>query len=110
MAQLVQIAASLLILVAFALAQRGALVPTARAYLVLNLAGSSVLAVQAAQQSQLGFLLLEGVWALISLRGLAVARRSLRRPVPTNCACVLDCCPYRATEQDGRPDEQRGPG
>ena len=70
MAQLVQIAASLFILAAFALAQRGALAPTARAYLALNLAGSSVLAVQAAQQSQVGFLLLEGVWALISARGL----------------------------------------
>jgi hypothetical protein len=74
MAQIVQIAASLFILVAFALAQRGTLPTASRAYLGLNLAGSSVLAVQAAQQAQLGFLLLEAVWALISARGL------LRRP------------------------------
>jgi hypothetical protein len=35
-----------------------------------------VLAVQAAQQAQLGFLLLEAVWALISLRGLLRAARA----------------------------------
>jgi hypothetical protein len=74
MAQLVQIAASLLILAAFAGAQRGTLRPTSRTYLVLNLAGSSVLAVQAAQQEQLGFLLLEAIWALVSAWGLVAAR------------------------------------
>ena len=70
MTQVVQIVASLFILAAFAAAQRGALAQTSRAYLALNLAGSSVLAVQAAQTGQLGFLLLEGAWALISAAGL----------------------------------------
>ena len=76
MAQLVQIAASLLILAAFAAAQRGALAQTSRAYLFLNLAGSSVLAVQAAQSGQLGFLLLEATWALVSALGLMEHWRS----------------------------------
>jgi hypothetical protein len=76
MAQLVQIVASLFILAAFAAAQRGVLDQKSRAYLTLNLVGSAVLAVQAAQTGQLGFLLLEATWALISARGLV--RRSTR--------------------------------
>jgi len=74
MAQLVQILASLLILTAFAGALRGVLTQTSRTYLALNLVGSAVLAVQAAHQGQLGFLLLEATWALISARGLASSR------------------------------------
>ena len=70
MPQLVQILASLLILAAFVLAQRGSLKQTSRAYLVLNLAGSAVLAVLAAHERQLGFLLLEGSWAVVSLLSL----------------------------------------
>jgi hypothetical protein len=70
MAQLVQILASLLVLAAFVLAQRGSLHQTSRAYLGLNLAGSAVLAVLAAHERQLGFLLLEGSWAVTSLMSL----------------------------------------
>ena len=70
MAQLVQILASLLILVAFVLAQRGSLSSASRVYLTLNLAGSAVLAVLAAHERQLGFLLLEASWAVVSLLSL----------------------------------------
>ena len=55
----------------FALAQARALTPTARAYLVLNVAGASILAVDAFVEQQWGFLLLESVWALIAASGLA---------------------------------------
>jgi hypothetical protein len=68
--QLVQILGSLLILAAFAAAQRDALSPDSRTYLVLNLVGSAVLAVLAAHEQQWGFLLLESCWAVVSGYGL----------------------------------------
>ena len=70
MNQLVQILGSLLVLTAFAAAQRGALSTESRAYLALNLVGSVVLAVLAAHEHQWGFLLLDAVWALVSAWGL----------------------------------------
>jgi hypothetical protein len=42
---------------------------------VLNLVGSVILAVLAWHEEQLGFLLLEGVWALVSTWGLAQVLR-----------------------------------
>jgi hypothetical protein len=79
--QIVQLLASLLVLAAFLAGQRGALQPTSRRYLALNLAGSAVLAVLAALGRQWGFLLLESVWAAVSAHGLArhLSAR-LRRP------------------------------
>jgi hypothetical protein len=73
--QLVQIVGALLILVAFTAAQLGAMDQHSRTYLVLNFVGSLVLAVLAWRESQLGFLLLESVWAVVSLWGLRAALR-----------------------------------
>lgn len=80
MDQAIQIIGALLILVAFAGAQADRLAPHSRLYLALNLVGSVVLAVLAAVEEQFGFLLLEGVWALVSLWGLA---QVLRGRAPT---------------------------
>ena len=66
MYQVVQIVGALLILAAFAAAQFGRLDTHSRLYLVLNLVGSAILAVLAWSDDQWGFLLLEGVWALVS--------------------------------------------
>jgi uncharacterized SAM-binding protein YcdF (DUF218 family) len=66
MDQLVQIFGSLLILVSFAAAQRGALSTTSRSYLLLNLTGSTILTILAAHERQWGFLLLESCWAVVS--------------------------------------------
>lgn len=79
MSVLVQVLGSLFILAGFALAQRGVLDQRSPTYLVLNLVGSAVLAVDAFLGAQWGFLLLEGVWAVVSAVGLAGV---LRRPAP----------------------------
>jgi hypothetical protein len=75
MGQLIQIVGALLVLVAFVLAQSGRLDPHSRPYLLANLAGSAILAVDAAAGQDWGFLLLEGVWAIVSAWSLARALR-----------------------------------
>jgi hypothetical protein len=70
----IQIAGSLLILIPFVLVQMKRMRSTQRIYLLLNLIGSTVLAVDAALGQQWGFLLLEGVWAVVSLVALIPRR------------------------------------
>ncbi|MDQ4133717.1 MAG: hypothetical protein M3179_11050 [Actinomycetota bacterium] len=60
---------AILILSAFVLGQLGRLRPTSLTYLLLNLAGSATLGVVAAVDGDLGFLLLEGAWAIVSAFG-----------------------------------------
>ena len=74
----VQVAGSLLILVPFVLVQVHRLRPESPAYVWLNLVGSTILAIDAWQGRQWGFLLLEGTWAVVSL--LSLARRSPAAP------------------------------
>jgi hypothetical protein len=74
--QLIQIVGALLILAAFAAVQFERMRPDSRVYLTLNLIGSAILAVLAWVESQWGFLLLEGVWAIVSAIGLFAALRS----------------------------------
>jgi ribosome biogenesis protein Tsr3 len=79
----VQVFGSVLILIPFALAQTGRMNAKSLGYLVLNLAGSGILAADAALTSQWGFLLLEGSWAAVSLFALvsgAVKRGSPAEP------------------------------
>jgi len=73
--QIAQVAGALLVLAGFAGAQLGRFSQHSRLYLVLNLVGSAILAVLAAVDAQYGFLLLEGVWALVSLYGLVAVLR-----------------------------------
>jgi hypothetical protein len=81
---MIQIAGSLLVLAGFALSQWGLLDPRSRRYLTLNAVGSAILAVDALETGQWGFLLLEGVWAVVStvglIRVLRPAARAARRP------------------------------
>jgi hypothetical protein len=65
--QVLQVIGALLILAAYVAAQFRVLNQETYAYLVLNLVGSAVLAWLAWVDRQWGFLLLEAVWALVSL-------------------------------------------
>ena len=80
--QLVQIAGSLLILAAFAASQAGRLPIDSQLYLVLNFIGSAILAVLAWIDQQWGFLLLEGVWAVVSLYSLVQLMRGQTPTAP----------------------------
>jgi hypothetical protein len=70
MIQIVSVIGSLAILVAYAASQFRRLASSSLTYLVLNVAGSGILAIVALIERQWGFLLLEGVWALVSLWSL----------------------------------------
>jgi len=70
MDQLIQIVGALLILAAFAAVQFDRMRPDSRLYLALNLVGSAILFVLAIIAEQWGFVLLEGVWAIVSGWGL----------------------------------------
>lgn len=74
-----QIVGALLVLAGFAAVQFGYTKADTYPYLVVNVVGSTILAVLAVIESQWGFLLLEGVWALVSAWGLIA--KSMGRPV-----------------------------
>ena len=70
MIQLISIAGAILILLPFAASQFGKLTTESLAYQVMNLIGSVALTAVALIESQYGFILLEGTWALVSAAGL----------------------------------------
>jgi len=70
MRQALGVVGALLILVPFAATQLGRLRTSSLAYQAMNLAGAVILTTIAILERQYGFILLEGVWALMSLVGL----------------------------------------
>ena len=77
MSQVVQVVGALAILAAFVAAQVGVFDVRSWTYLWLNFFGALVLGIVAWHERQYGFLLLEGVWTLVSAWGLATRARGV---------------------------------
>jgi hypothetical protein len=84
MDQVFQVVGACLVLAAFVAAQIGLLDQRSYPYLLLNASGSAILAALAYADRQWGFLLLEGVWALVSLAGVIGRVRRATTPDATD--------------------------
>lgn len=114
--QIVQVVGSLLILGAFVAAQARLFDQSSFRYLVPNAVGSAVLAATAVVGGEWGFVLLEAVWALVSLA--SIARRWPGRVGAGPAACggdgVSDRCRGRCRRSSrtvagwGRGGRRRG--
>jgi hypothetical protein len=78
--QIVSVLGALAILLAYAANQFRLIGPMNLSYALLNFAGSLVLAVVAVFEVQWGFILLEVVWALVSLWGIITILRGSAPP------------------------------
>ena len=81
--QVLQMVGAVLILAGFILSQKSLLDADSYLYLILNLTGAAILAVLAFQSQRWGFVLLEGVWAVVALVGL-ILRLLGKAPAASN--------------------------
>ena len=70
MRQFSSIVGAILILVPFAASQLGRLKTSSRPYQLMNLLGAGTLTAVAVLEQQFGFILLDGVWTIMSMIGL----------------------------------------
>ena len=75
MLQAISVIGALAILLAYAANQFNLIGPANLTYSIMNFVGSAILVVIAAIEVQWGFILLEGVWALVSLWGILTSIR-----------------------------------
>jgi hypothetical protein len=84
MEQIFQVGGALLILAAYVAGQMRRLDADSWPYLVFNLVGSSILAVVALLDADWGFLLLEGVWAVVTAWSILAKVRGLDASPPAH--------------------------
>ncbi len=84
MSEALQWSAAVVVLIAFALSQRGVWRVTSYPYLLLNFTGGIGLSAAAALSHQWGFVLLEGVWAAVAAWGLSARLRGRAVHTPSN--------------------------
>lgn len=82
MVQVVSVLGALAILAAYAANQLRWIGPSNLSYTLMNVLGAGVLAVVAILERQWGFLLLEGVWTLVSLFALVGLLRNRGSSAP----------------------------
>ena len=75
MDQLIQVVGALFVLAGFVLAQLRLWTTDSWGYLLLNVAGAGILAWIALVDRQWGFLLLEGVWTIVTLASILLKLR-----------------------------------
>ena len=68
--QIIGVVGACLILLAYFLLQQKVLPAHSRRYLLMNFVGGTLLTIIAVYDRRIGFILVEGAWALISLYGL----------------------------------------
>jgi hypothetical protein len=68
--QVISVFGSLAILAAFVANQRGWISPSQLSYATANFVGAAILTVVAIVDQQVGFILLQGTWTLVSLIGI----------------------------------------
>lgn len=100
MEQAVQLLGAILILTAYIASQQNRMRLDSAEFLGLNTAGAAILAVVAAVNRDYGFLLLEGVWTVVSARGL---RRVLKAKQDAERAKTKG----RSNRPPGRPARRR---
>ena len=79
--QVVSLAGAVLVLGAFLALQRGWWASSGRTYLWSNFVGATLLVLVATLDGRIGFILLEGVWAAVSLLSI-IHRRGPEPPRP----------------------------
>ena len=83
--QIISILGALAILVAFTANQLGWINPSQFSYTLANFVGAAILTVVAIVDRQIGFVLLQGAWTLVSLVGMvAILRGGASRPTRIN--------------------------
>ena len=80
--QAISVVGSVLILVAYVANQRGTLPASSTAYSAANFLGSAILSGVAVLNRQLGFIVLEGTWALVRLDSLIRSGRASAHASP----------------------------